>query len=68
MLFDTSENDEDPLRGEDTATADTKDTESQKDLELAEREQRAASGNSRKNESRCSEDGFYNWNFSDRCD
>ncbi|MRN69254.1 MAG: hypothetical protein FIO04_06080, partial [Nitrosopumilales archaeon] len=27
------------MRGEDTATADTQDTESQKDLELAEREQ-----------------------------
>jgi cobalt-precorrin-5B (C1)-methyltransferase len=39
MLFHTSENDEDQLRGEDTATADTQDTESQKDLELAEREQ-----------------------------
>ena len=36
MLFDTSE---DQSREEETATADTQDTESQKDLELAEREQ-----------------------------
>ncbi|MDQ6666719.1 MAG: cobalt-precorrin-5B (C(1))-methyltransferase, partial [Thermoproteota archaeon] len=37
--MDTCENGEDQLRGEDTATADTQDTESQKDLDLAEREQ-----------------------------
>src|SRR2546426_7723541 len=39
MLFDTSENDEDQSREEETVTSDTQDTESQKDLELAEREQ-----------------------------
>ena len=68
MLFDTSENDEEQLRGEHTATADTKDSESQRDLESSRKGAAAASGNSRKNESRCFEDGFYNWNFSDRCD
>jgi len=67
-LLDTSENGEDQLRGEDTAKADTQDTESQKDLELAEREQQLPLEIQEKRNRGALRTGFYDWNFSDRCD